>query len=60
MADNPAYLTSLQKDIEQCHLNRLIVDGQVTGSAPLVISVDSLTAEQMVELAEEQIGQGST
>lgn len=39
-------------------VNRLVVDGPVNTSAPLVISVDSLMAEQMVELNEEQIGQG--
>lgn len=59
MADSSAYLMSLQKDIEQCQVvNRLLMDGQGPASAPLVISMESLTTEQMVELAEEQIGQG--
>ncbi|XP_067945888.1 zinc finger protein 585A-like [Watersipora subatra] len=58
MADSSAYLMSLQKDIEQCQVvNRLLMDGQGPASAPLVISMESLTTEQMVELAEEQIGQ---
>ena len=62
VADDKNYLDSLLKDaneLDESQINRMNSElHNPTQDQPLIISMDSLTADQIVELDEQIVGQG--